>query len=189
MRGTPEAILFATPQVRIIPAYAGNTAAALSRTYDVEGSSPRMRGTPFRSCSNSQRGGIIPAYAGNTERRRDRWGTPWDHPRVCGEHLRAVPSAAAFEGSSPRMRGTHNAIRDIDFVNGIIPAYAGNTYANTDGCILSGDHPRVCGEHCVRAPFSKPVPGSSPRMRGTQRLAVHVRDGTGIIPAYAGNTL
>ena len=33
------------------------------------------------------------------------------------------------------------------------------------------------------------VQGSSPRMRGTPICAVHIYDGVGIIPAYAGNTL
>ena len=51
------------------------------------------------------------------------------------------------------------------------------------------DHPRVCGEHplCV-SPFRGSV-GSSPRMRGT--LIPHLRRAgrTGIIPAYAGNTI
>ena len=50
------------------------------------------------------------------------------------------------------------------------------------------DHPRVCGEHVRRGLIEVRCEGSSPRMRGTLihfRLATH---GTGIIPAYAGNT-
>ena len=52
----------------------------------------------------------------------------------------------------------------------------------------SGDHPRVCGEHRVKAVVMSTKWGSSPRMRGTQ---VRGRSGIlrhGIIPAYAGNT-
>ena len=51
------------------------------------------------------------------------------------------------------------------------------------------DHPRVCGEHAADGLAVLEAQGSSPRMRGT-RCSVITRNGsTGIIPAYAGNTL
>ena len=71
---------------------------------------------------------------------------------------------------------------------GIIPAYAGNTPDVARRACLSGDHPRVCGEHPLWLSRSRFGVGSSPRMRGTLdvELVGHVL--AGIIPAYAGNT-
>ena len=50
------------------------------------------------------------------------------------------------------------------------------------------DHPRVCGEHASNVSDSSRNLGSSPRMRGTRHTRPVRGRGTGIIPAYAGNT-
>ena len=50
------------------------------------------------------------------------------------------------------------------------------------------DHPRVCGEHWSWPGVSSPVPGSSPRVRGTRHADMTAFDVGGIIPACAGNT-
>ena len=54
------------------------------------GSSPRMRGTREGLYLHQVHIGIIPAYAGNTIQRTVNGMLPWDHPRVCGEHLSSV---------------------------------------------------------------------------------------------------
>ena len=71
---------------------------------------------------------------------------------------------------------------------GIIPAYAGNTIAARVIALVSGDHPRVCGEHRNPTRASTAHPGSSPRMRGTHTHNSSIPSSFGIIPAYAGNT-
>ena len=191
-----------------IPAYAGNTTLALLRDVWVlnhprvcgehmmslrfipcdPGSSPRMRGTPTGVVSQTQTLGIIPAYAGNTilmvrEVERER-----DHPRVCGEHNGEGYQRSRRQGSSPRMRGTHDGSAVFVPRHGIIPAYAGNTCAIKGGTSYDWDHPRVCGEH-KRLPRTHTTrPGSSPRMRGTLQRSLDMWYFIGIIPAYAGNT-
>ena len=55
--------------------------------------------------------------------------------------------------------------------------------------INTRDHPRVCGEHTTKTLSLGHYTGSSPRVRGTPRLAPPCRAGQGIIPACAGNTL
>ena len=50
----------------------------------------------------------------------------WDHPRVCGEKLRAVVFG--------------------NYSEGITPAYAGKSIERIDGQLVELDHPRVCGE-------------------------------------------
>ena len=74
---------------------------AIART----GSSPRMRGAPVNVGRELNRFRIIPADAGSTPPTpvpHKGWG---DHPRGCGEHLRASTKGRNEPGSSPRMRG------------------------------------------------------------------------------------
>ena len=189
MRGTRTAHGRWLSGLGIIPAYAGNTLARNTmrpirrdhprvcgehgnrrpREVSVWGSSPRMRGTPFDGSGGNGRPGIIPAYAGNTYRSAGSLPYPWDHPRVCGEHLIDTEDTRNAQGSSPRMWGTRDEGHDIKLRVGIIPAYAGNTVG-------------VC-RVILR------YKGSSPRMRGTHMPTFARPDELGIIPAYAGNTM
>ena len=50
----------------------------------------------------------------------------------------------------------------------IIPADAGSTQTSWRCTNPSGDHPRGCGEHPNLGGVSRPVWGSSPRMRGAR---------------------
>ena len=91
-------------------------------------------------------------------------------------------------GSSPRMRGTLVAELPLHRLDGIIPAYAGNTMDCLSRRVPYRDHPRVCGEHQFKTHESTAIQGSSPRMRGTLHVVPIREDRRGIIPAYAGNT-
>ena len=189
MRGTPTCTDHEIPRRGIIPAYAGNTSRAFIRFCAVRdhprvcgehltipedalltaGSSPRMRGTLFSQKVSMSEERIIPAYAGNTKDYRKHTPHIRDHPRVCGEHLPDTLTTSKPEGSSPRMRGTPIMGPAGTGLDGIIPAYAGNTVRMA--CLSSArrDHPRVCGEHSSVAVMEQPGMGSSPRMRGTLR--------------------
>ena len=154
-------------ELGIIPAYAGNTLFVRACNYcmrdhprvcgehlgclrilvPTQGSSPRMRGTPTIRPVECPRRRIIPAYAGNTRRRLCWFLSPRDHPRVCGEHPMAFAAPEPTVGSSPRMRGTHQMTGNQVSIQGIIPAYAGNTRREIRLPHLRRDHPRVCGEH------------------------------------------
>ena len=152
------------------------------------GSSPRMRGTQPGDEVEVELRGIIPAYAGNTNSVSHTLGTSGDHPRVCGEHRPVSESAQTLLGSSPRMRGTPAAWPARSASKWIIPAYAGNTICRFRSNRDRRDHPRVCGEHSTTPVVTPKQQGSSPRMRGTPASSTGNGDGTGIIPAYAGNT-
>ena len=153
------------------------------------GSSPRMRGTRGAFARPKQNGGIIPAYAGNTLFESISADPGRDHPRVCGEHQFSNVHGRQQRGSSPRMRGTQTPLCDTDTLEGIIPAYAGNTFAQWIDQTKNRDHPRVCGEHLLSRLTRFTVSGSSPRMRGTRARQAAVARERGIIPAYAGNTV
>ena len=131
---------------------------------------------------------IIPAYAGNTFFLRVMSASVRDHPRICGEHQTPSEALVLLAGSSPHMRGTHLCAGRGDVDTGIIPAYAGNTIPCLRGIRLTGDHPRICGEHRRSQPLASMIMGSSPHMRGTLRIVAGSRMHLGIIPAYAGNT-
>ena len=69
------------------------------------GSPPRMRGKGQFIPVPFDRHRITPAYAGKSWGRNVRDIRQRDHPRVCGEKVRAVLRYATFVGSPPRMRG------------------------------------------------------------------------------------
>ena len=87
------------------------------------------------------------------------------------------------------MRGTRVIKITNESIGGIIPAYAGNTDVLFAVDVLDWDHPRVCGEHYTYDSADITGMGSSPRMRGTPRSCGMTCGNSGIIPAYAGNTL
>ena len=147
-----------------------------------------MRGTRSLETGTGFFPGIIPAYAGNTSAPLWAASAYRDHPRVCGEHYDGLRTTDLGWGSSPRMRGTrlcHFLACELD---GIIPAYAGNTGRLIHSVCLFKDHPRVCGEHMSVHFYAGYWQGSSPRMRGTRRFRLWRDCRAGIIPAYAGNT-
>ena len=147
MRGTH----IGTPQqrgaTRLIPTYAGNTPAGVpgggacqahphvcgehvnprADPRERAGSSPRMRGTPASAMPPMTASRLIPTYAGNTLERSRRTAPKPAHPHVCGEHRSIVGSLSMWNGSSPRMRGTHAHGHRIIFLRRLIPTYAGNT--------------------------------------------------------------
>ena len=147
-----------------------------------------MRGTLLNLSGNVALLRIIPAHAGNTVWMKLSPDFRRDHPRACGEHGLIVAVVIAHKGSSPRMRGTLDAVAVGQAGHGIIPAHAGNTVALSLSSSAIWDHPRACGEHEAGAGLQTFGEGSSPRMRGTQSFVFALGRVRGIIPAHAGNT-
>ena len=146
-----------------------------------------MRGTHFLPLVCPRKLRFIPAYAGNATSCTRRCRTSSVHPRVCGERVRRLAQSDLPGGSSPRMRGTHEAKqRDVRPAR-FIPAYAGNAKQALPIRRKEAVHPRVCGERALNLAGLIVVFGSSPRMRGTQSKNQTGRQMTRFIPAYAGN--
>ena len=178
----------ATRSGRIIPAYAGSTSTAAAIAFQTadhprirgehqqtahpslrgQGSSPHTRGAPTSKSSNASPGRIIPAYAGSTRRRMRPW--------------------TSRGGSSPHTRGAHHDGNVVQRGDGIIPAYAGSTGLCNLGPGAEPDHPRIRGEHSVRAANFPYTVGSSPHTRGARLYGQALQVFRGIIPAYAGST-
>ncbi len=94
-----------------------------------------------------------------------------------------------MRGSSPRVRGTHSAIKRFSRTFRFIPACAGNTIVLSVTRSGIPVHPRVCGEHGCGSYRCLNRGGSSPRVRGTHRLRPDMKTIDRFIPACAGNTI
>ena len=193
---------------RIIPAYAGSTAPVrtgnavgsdhprirgehdrqrVDRAVDA-GSSPHTRGARGADHPADARRRIIPAYAGSTAPSCTTRSRTRDHPRIRGEHARFPIAAKPDNGSSPHTRGAPLNNGAAHRVAQIIPAYAGSTQSSSPDSSLSGDHPRIRGEHNRRARCVPGPSGSSPHTRGARKPPCPRAARGRIIPAYAGST-
>ncbi len=123
------------------------------------GPSPRARGARVHGGVAVDDLGTIPACAGSTAAARPRPWSPWDHPRVRGEHGAGRERQRSSPGPSPRARGARCGTRTATFVAGTIPACAGSTEPSSGRKAPPRDHPRVRGEHSQR-PANLPAASS-----------------------------
>ena len=145
-----------------------------------------MRGKVLREGLREHRLRITPAYAGKSEEIDRDAEIQRDHPRICGEKVRAVLRYAPFVGSPPHMRGKVRCKRQRRSQGGITPAYAGK---RNFGCIFAAlpwDHPRICGEKSIMFTTASFFLGSPPHMRGKGPMCGSDNITTRITPAYAG---
>ena len=188
-RGAPTSCRWWRSRPRIIPAYAGSTSSRSPRRYRLPdhprirgehhvplidsvwqpGSSPHTRGARRGPSSRFHRVGIIPAYAGST-------------PRVSLINFDS-------EGSSPHTRGARADERGRLVVLGIIPAYAGSTSPRCSIRRLSGDHPRIRGEHADHELAEGVHEGSSPHTRGAPPMSCRPRKSRRDHPRIRGEHL
>ncbi len=117
------------------------------------------------------------------------------HPRVwfipaCAGNMQVCPQLwTTYRGSSPRVRGTwFFNFRNLLFRR-FIPASAGNIVLCAALLCNAAVHPRECGEHGPVYSLPEILTGSSPRVRGTLTKHLDFEDGTGFIPACAGNMI
>ena len=192
MRGKLHQVQRATHADRIIPAHAGQTRARSRRPYPPTdhpracganhrsprrhpysfGSSPRMRGKRCHILHGGWYMRIIPAHAGQTYAIKYACELSADHPRACGANAIMASSESSHVGSSPRMRGKLDDLRDMLSRVRIIPAHAGQTgepYVMRTGM---PDHPRACGANLRSFVLFAGDCGSSPRMRGKRPVIV-----------------
>ena len=127
-----------------------------------------MRGKRFALTICVARCRNIPAYAGKTVCPQGAIAMLTEHPRVCGENICLGGGAGGHDGTSPRMRGKLEALKDQVLPMRNIPAYAGKTRGICDRHKNLPEHPRVCGEN-------------------RRTINVWYRYGWNI-PAYAGKT-
>ena len=207
-RGAPSSRMNSSKMRGIIPAYAGSTRSPRrARGWlpdhprirgehgyfevvvdPVQGSSPHTRGAQRLGGFLPRSARIIPAYAGSTSPTPPRSPTRTDHPRIRGEHLACDTELLLGEGSSPHTRGALRHSPRTDRRQRIIPAYAGSTSVDCPPTVAPADHPRIRGEHELKAYINRMRAGSSPHTRGAPSADVERVVRERIIPAYAGST-
>ncbi len=207
-RGTRRGARRGGPAAGLTPAWAGNTTSASrasphttahprmggehsQRSADVlsaAGSPPHGRGTPGATPAAASTQRLTPAWAGNTSAIRALRSPAEAHPRMGGEHREARPCGVHVVGSPPHGRGTPAARRPRRRGRGLTPAWAGNTATTWTALPARRAHPRMGGEH-HRLRLRRPVRlGSPPHGRGTLARPRPRRMGSGLTPAWAGNT-
>ena len=208
VRGTGPARRIPVPVTRFIPACAGNRTLMpwpywrrtvhprvcgeqvlqSSPTSDYFGSSPRVRGTASGHMMWTLENRFIPACAGNRSFLEKAFPLQPVHPRVCGEQVCRFNSDVIQDGSSPRVRGTVSLVPLARMMDRFIPACAGNSHNWRHSSWWRAVHPRVCGEQTLKRHHLVAVFGSSPRVRGTDRVPCPVQLRLRFIPACAGNS-
>ena len=86
------------------------------------------------------------------------------------------------------MRGKDDDLDEIDYWDGITPAYAGKSPQNYTLKFKTPDHPRLCGEKFDMMKTTGKVKGSPPPMRGKAEESHQAFLPCGITPAYAGKS-
>ena len=208
MRGKVLCAALSVNLFRITPAYAGKSLRLLgfprssqdhpricgeklmniSTPTALQGSPPRMRGKAGIAAGTCRAVRITPAYAGKSLHGKGRGGAAGDHPRICGEKKIERMVLMMAMGSPPHMRGKGYTRRAYRECPRITPAYAGKSCSFPDMPLLSGDHPRICGEKEWFRDENLEAPGSPPHMRGKGRPHPDLFRRSGITPAYAGKS-
>ena len=209
LRGTGKCRTENPPNVRFIPAPAGNR--RLSQLVKTRrpvhpracgeqpyvllaqptyfGSSPRLRGTAVRPVGTAHIFRFIPAPAGNSTPPPPKIPAFAVHPRACGEQGDDDQKRKVMIGSSPRLRGTVLTRVPRTHNRRFIPAPAGNRASEPPWMAVARVHPRACGEQYSAQYQSMTRIGSSPRLRGTVKEPIAQVPNNRFIPAPAGNRI
>ena len=188
-RGKPKWCCLSPLLVRLIPAWAGKTAAASSSSWREYGSSPRGRGKPAARVSRRRGLRLIPAWAGKTRECEAAEIPAPAHPRVGGENAPFSSVIDSCPGSSPRGRGKPARTASCASQRRLIPAWAGKTPPRCHSITPASAHPRVGGENLHFARREVKGRGSSPRGRGKLSGGHILPLIAGLIPAWAGKTV
>ena len=156
------------------------------RLHSHEGRSPRARGSRSSGICSPAKVRSIPACAGKPQEHEHRSGDAGVDPRVRGEAYHPAHAAQAPGGRSPRARGSPRPVKEQRANIGSIPACAGKPYRPALQRSDFRVDPRVRGEATNPCAEPYPLPGRSPRARGSQVRAPEVRLPKRSIPACAG---
>ena len=152
------------------------------------GLSPRGRGKLYPPGIHPLHLGSIPAWAGETPKGWTTTTAAMVYPRVGGGNGISVPYSIARKGLSPRGRGKRSAPWPMRKGSGSIPAWAGETSAQSRWAGVPAVYPRVGGGNMAWLPPKSPCRGLSPRGRGKHPRRGNPGNPGRSIPAWAGET-
>ena len=150
------------------------------------GLSPRVRGNPCSWIPEIPTFRSIPARAGEPGATRRTCADGWVYPRACGGTVPSSIQSTIPFGLSPRVRGNRKSGAAPITRDGSIPARAGEPACSKSANSGRKVYPRACGGTEDLANKSPEEAGLSPRVRGNLRSQCRSHDGSGSIPARAG---
>ncbi len=192
----------------LIPAR-GETTKPLAATSRSRGAHPRSRGDdastrgdhPRRRGSSPLAGrrrprrpgrrrgrGLIPARGETTPGRSPGSGRPRAHPRSRGDDARRDAPAPGAAGSSPLAGRRLLDRRQVDPLNGLIPARGETTGSRRSAGRWGSAHPRSRGDDGLGGGRVAMATGSSPLAGRRRRHAQGAAAGRGLIPARGETT-
>ena len=130
------------------------------------GSSPRVWGQVCKPFVKSPVNRIIPTRMGTSLVRYGLLQSSDYHPHACGDKRYAQTALWHSRGSSPRVWGQVNDIRENGWKGGIIPTRVGTRTKPVMTGVCSLDHPHACGDKCYISLRNQQYPGASPRVWG-----------------------
>ena len=144
-RGNPTRSRAARPAQRPIPAHAGEPYCVWHFYCSILGLSPLTRGNPRRNPHGRRRYGPIPAHAGDPARKYHRTTKNRAYPRSRGGTYDVELKAPACVGLSPLTRGNRCQKIPMPFLQGPIPAHAGEPRLNFRQSCNAWAYPRSRG--------------------------------------------
>ena len=168
------------------PRMCGEKRGSRRRASRASGSPPHVRGKDLVLELVGEDRGITPACAGKRSIFSVGVVFVWDHPRMCGEKWEMDSLESGKGGSPPHVRGKVQGPRRHASRQGITPACAGKSLPQSRPELSGWDHPRMCGEKCLRPVVLAGPLGSPPHVRGKVNLSQKPMRGGRITPACAG---
>ena len=150
------------------------------------GLSPRVRGNRNEKGPDLLFRGSIPARAGEPQSCANPRLLCEVYPRACGGTAIVRQPATIVRGLSPRVRGNRYFPNRNIFLNGSIPARAGEPAASGERVTKIKVYPRACGGTFIQSRRLILLIGLSPRVRGNLSPVDRNLYTSGSIPARAG---
>ncbi len=165
--GKPSCALGVHRLARVYPRGRGEAEVLGDHQEHSTGLSPRARGSRYRHRAHCAGEGSIPAGAGKPATRLGRHLYQRVYPRGRGEAEIPDPDEDAAEGLSPRARGSQLRGARALVGRGSIPAGAGKPTTRSACSRGPRVYPRGRGEATCASMTQRPIPGLSPRARGS----------------------
>ena len=178
-----------TTSFRVYPRACGGTHSNSYVRSPASGLSPRLRGNVENVSGGYVTLRSIPALAGERNRAEPPKSSSEVYPRACGGTSRRSNTLWWTQGLSPRLRGNGGDLPIRSEFTGSIPALAGERKIIEMAREAGWVYPRACGGTSVKRRITLVVVGLSPRLRGNDLSRSFTRDGTGSIPALAGERI
>ena len=172
-------------RMEVYPRARGGASGLGLRSCGPYGLSPRTRGSQLLHRGLRDREGSIPAHAGEPV------GIVFSilmwmvYPRARGGAIYNNAPPTQGNGLSPRTRGSQNHARRTR-KSGSIPAHAGEPGEGPWPVFVIAVYPRARGGATCGVAMNHQIQGLSPRTRGSHGWIMAENNGTGSIPAHAG---